>query len=88
MSATYAQSLHQGLTYLAKIIDWRIKNYFKEENAEEVPVPRPPQDWLATESPFSIFVQEHELTLTEQLTLLLALAPHLQPDFCDRLITA
>lgn len=88
MSATYTKSLHQGLTYLAKIIDWRIKTYFKEESAEEIPVPRPSQDWLATESPFSIFVQEHDLPLTEQLTLLLALAPHLQPDFCDRLITA
>jgi AAA+ superfamily predicted ATPase len=88
MSAPIAKSLHQGLTYLAKIIDWRIKTYFKEDGAADIPVPRPPKDWLAIESPFSAFVQEHELNLPEQLTLLLAIAPHIQPDFCDRLITA
>jgi hypothetical protein len=88
MSATNAQSLQQGLTYLAKFIDWRIKTYFKEPSDPEISAPKPPDDWLAPRSSFSEFVHEHQLPLPEQLTLLLAIAPHLQPDFCDRIITA
>lgn len=87
ISVPNSESLHQGLVYLSKIIDWRMKTYFNADDEAAIPIPRPPKDWMSVESPFTQFVHEHELSLIEQLTLLLALAPHLQPDLCDRLIT-
>jgi len=88
MSAPDTKPLQQGLTYLSQVINWRIATYFGESDKAETSPPRPPQDWLSRKSPFTEFVHQNELNLSEQLTLLLALAPHLQPDFCDRLITA
>jgi AAA+ superfamily predicted ATPase len=88
MSAPNVEPLQQGLTYLSQVIDWRLKTYFGENNETEISIPHPPEGWLSVESPFTTFIQQHDLDLSEQLTLLLALAPHLQPDFCDRLITA
>lgn len=82
------QTLETALTYLAEVIHWRISTYFGD-NAQPAPaMPSPPADWLTIDTPFSQFIHQHQLELIEQLTLLIALAPHLQPDFFDRLITA
>lgn len=80
------QALQNALNYLAQVIQWRM-SFFKDEGSKR-PMPQPAQDWLSAETPFSWFIRNHQLNTVEQLTLLIALAPHLQPDFFDQLITA
>lgn len=47
-----------------------------------------PSEWLNTHTPLFSFLRQHQFNLMEQLTLLVALAPHLQPNFFDQSITA
>ncbi|WP_339366909.1 ATP-binding protein [Calothrix sp. 336/3] len=49
-------------------------------------MPSPPEDWLKAESPLPCFIRKYQLDSAAQLTLLIALAPHLQPDFFERTI--
>lgn len=44
--------------------------------------------WLTAETSLAQFIRQHQLQPIEQLTLLIALAPHLQPDCFDQWITA
>ncbi|MFN6570950.1 ATP-binding protein [Dendronalium sp. ChiSLP03b] len=81
------QTLEQGLNYLAQVIKWRMDYHFSS-NGHKVPMPSSPDGWLTGETPLTRFIHKHQLNTAEQLTLLMALAPHLQPDFFDCLITA
>jgi hypothetical protein len=83
-----AQALQESLNYLDQVIQWRMAVCFSENGQSLSPMPTPPNDWLTTESPLTQFMHLHQLDVVEQLTLLMAIAPHLQPDFFDRLITA
>ncbi|MEO0408045.1 MAG: ATP-binding protein, partial [Cyanobacteria bacterium P01_A01_bin.135] len=87
MRSPDAQTLQNGLAYLAQVIQWRIQTYFNQPESA-TPIPEPPQNWLTTQSPLAQFIQAHNLGQAEQLTLLIALAPHLQPSFFDQWITA
>ncbi|BAZ00991.1 AAA superfamily ATPase [Tolypothrix tenuis PCC 7101] len=82
------QTLENALNYLAKIIEWRMEYYFGRDESVKAPIPHLPDDWLSAETPLTSFIRKHKLDTAEQLTLLMAIAPHLQPDFFDRLITA
>jgi DNA polymerase III delta prime subunit len=82
------QTLETALTYLAQVIQGRIANHFGDDVQASVAIPTPPDRWLKADTPLSRFIHQHQLDSIEQLTLLIALAPHLQPDFFDRLITA
>ena len=82
-----AQSLYKALNALAQVIQWRM-SVFKETIASTATLPIPSDEWLLTETPLTEFIRDHQLNLAEQLTLLIALAPHLQPDFFDQWITA
>jgi hypothetical protein len=82
------QTLQTALHYLAQVIQWRLASYFGSTPHPGKPLPAPPDNWLAPETALSRFIQTHQLDLFEQLTVLIALAPHLQPDFFDQAITA
>lgn len=82
-----AQSLHKALNYLAQVIQWRM-SVFKDAELSQSPFPTSSDEWQLAETPLSWFILSHQLNLAEQLTLLIALAPHLQPDFFDQWITA
>jgi hypothetical protein len=86
--STNVQILETAIAYLADVIHWRISTYFGEAAQLKAAMPSPPADWLAGDAPFSRFVHQRQFSLIEQLTLLIALAPHLQPDFFDQTITA
>jgi ATPase family associated with various cellular activities (AAA) len=79
-------ALHHALTYLAEVIQWRMSCFSEPEQAT-TPMPQPSEEWLIAEFPLSWFIHKHQLNVAEQLTMLIALAPHLQPDFFDQLIT-
>ncbi|NET31555.1 MAG: ATP-binding protein, partial [Cyanothece sp. SIO1E1] len=81
-------TLQQALQYLAEVIQWRLESYFATTPHPSETLPEPPGDWLALETALSRFIVTHQLDVFEQLTLLIALAPHLQPDFFDQAIAA
>jgi AAA+ superfamily predicted ATPase len=81
------QALQNALQYLAQVIQWRLASCFSTTPLEKS-LPQLPPNWLASESTLFQFIETHQLDIFEQLTLFIALAPHLQPDFFDRAITA
>ena len=86
--ASNIPTLETALTYLAQVIHWRITSYFGDHPHPDEAIPNPPDLFLKADLPIGRFIHQHQLNLFEQLTLLIALAPHLQPDFFDRTITA
>ncbi len=88
MRSPDAQTLQTALKYLAQVIQWRMTTYFSDNGKSRDPMPSLPKGWLSQETPLTHFINTHQLDISEQLTLLIALAPHLQPDFFDQLITA
>ncbi|MEM9214088.1 MAG: ATP-binding protein [Cyanobacteria bacterium P01_F01_bin.150] len=89
MRSFNASTLQQALDYLARAIQWRIQSCFNPSQPSSVSnFSGLSSDWLAIDSPLSQFIQAHQLNSSEQLVLLTALAPHLQPDFFDQWITA
>ena len=83
-----AQTLQNALKYLAEVIQWRMVSYFSDNGQSRRLMPQPPDELLTAETPLSYFIHRHQLDTAEQLTLLMALVPHLQPDFFDQSITA
>lgn len=81
-------TLEMGLNYLAEVIQWRMDGEFHGNGKSHSQLPNPPADWLTTESPLTRYIRKYQLDNAALLTLLIALAPHLQPDFFDRLIMA
>lgn len=82
------QTLQSALQYLEQVIQWRLASYFAKIPSFGEPLPQPPANWLASETTLFQFIETHQLDIFEQLTLLIALAPHLQPNFFDQAITA
>ncbi len=86
-TATHPPSLLHALSYLARVIRVRLALYFEQETPyerlEDLPRPAP----NGVRSAYTDFLQEHDLTFEEHIVLLLALAPHLQPDFFDTVIS-
>jgi hypothetical protein len=86
-----AENLHmlrQALSDLAQVIQWRMAKSFPDSDVEASLMPEPLGDWLMAQVPLAEFVRQHQLNRVEHLALLMALAPHLDPDFFDRTITA
>ncbi|MUG97778.1 AAA family ATPase [Scytonema sp. UIC 10036] len=83
-----AQTLQYALSYLAEVIEWRMTSYFGDRAQYEMLIPNSPDDLWVADTPLTLFIRKHLLNTAEQLTLLIALAPHLQPDFFDQSIAA
>jgi AAA+ superfamily predicted ATPase len=81
-------ALERMLQYLETVIRWRMALYFENSLTAAEKLPVPPPDWLPSGASITQFIELHQFTLEEQLTVLIALAPHLQPDFFDQAITA
>ncbi len=79
-------TLETALNYLAGVIQWRMGCYFNDNGHGKEAMPSPPDEWLIPDTPLASFVRKYDLDTVAQLTLLIALVPHLQPDFFDRLI--
>ncbi len=85
--AVHPQSLLDALQYLTQVIQARLALYFKQEipylRLEDIPRPAP----NGVRSAYTDFLMAHDLSFEEHVILLLALAPHLQPDFFDEAIS-
>jgi hypothetical protein len=73
-----------SLTFLQETINRRLQNFFQKENAE--PFSYPELKFEPDNSPLHNFIVSHNLNLEAYFVLLLALAPHVQPNFLDAMI--
>lgn len=74
-------NLLTSLTFLADLARFRLAAHFGK-----AAVPPQPPVMKDDDAPFTRFVQQKRLTVDEFTVLMIALAPHLQPDFFDNLV--
>jgi hypothetical protein len=77
------QNINQSLDFLHNVIDKRLQNYFSN-NGHDFNFPElkiEPDD-----APLNHFLLEHKPNIEEFTILLLALIPHMQPNFLDRIV--
>ena len=82
-----AMAISNEIDWLHTILDTRIRLYFGDDceygNISEVPVPSA----RITGSTFHDFIIDRKLSLPERIVMLLALLPHVRPEFLDRLLS-
>jgi hypothetical protein len=79
---TYHQDIIYSLATLRNVIEWRLKIFFNAET--EPPVYFDQANWAVQVGPQnSIFTK---FNLEEYIIFMLALAPHVQPNFIDQII--
>jgi len=78
------QNIAPSLTFLQDVIRRRLEQFFHSENSTEFNWPelKLEQDG----APLHQFLSRHQLNIEEYVVLLLALTPHLQPNFLDAII--
>lgn len=81
--AVATEMLPLELQYLDKLIRFRLGKYFDEDPATEEPTMPDLQFW---QLPLKDFIRDNSLSKTEALVLLIAIAPHVQPDLFDSAI--
>lgn len=82
-----ALAIGQYLKFLAGILRQRLKQYF--ENGEKPPKPGDINKLVSArdDSELSTFIREHTLSPEEIVVVLLALVPHVRPEFFDSIIS-
>ena len=70
-----ALCLQQELNWLARCIELRLHSYFQQQSVDLLQQAAPPQ-LSATQGCYADFVLSQQLSATERLIVLLALAPH------------
>ncbi len=90
-SQANAAVLERELAWLARLIDVRMKHYFKlEDTGTELPASVyavAPPEFADLTAPFPAFVQRHRLDFSERAAFILALAPSLRPQLLDIFFT-
>ncbi|WP_298547920.1 ATP-binding protein [uncultured Aquimarina sp.] len=71
------------LSFLREVIEYRLKDNY----TSEIPVFPKFDDIVSDDSLFSVFVRKKELSLEEVITLLLAMVPHISPNFFTTIIS-
>lgn len=77
-------NLDHYLFFLKDLLHQRITNFLLVPTAE--PLVFPDIEIKIDATPIALFIVRHRLTIEEHLILLLAIAPHIQPDFFDEII--
>ncbi|MEO8860590.1 MAG: ATP-binding protein [Ginsengibacter sp.] len=83
MQAGY-QSIIHSLDFLKELILRRLNAYFNKENADEFSYQQLRLD--EDNSTFNNFLLHHKPSLEEYTIILLALSPHIQPNFLDSIV--
>ena len=78
--------LLEYMTWLEKILLQRLDQCLN--NTESVPIINPdkPPTPSHPDVPLAAFIRQHQLSRDEQLILIIALAPHVNPEFYNRII--
>jgi AAA+ superfamily predicted ATPase len=85
MDSSNAQNLGHSLDYLGKVLEARISALCLAEG-EPNPVQLPALAYFDDNSAFGNFIKVRQPAFDEYIILLLALAPHVRPDFLDKAI--
>ncbi|KUL27661.1 ATP-binding protein [Chlorobium limicola] len=72
-----------ALDSLKTIFSGRLKIFLGKENAIDIDPPR----FVMDNSPFASFIQRHQPSFDEYVILLLAMAPHIKPEYLSSIIT-
>lgn len=80
----YQQNIIRSLTFLREVISRRLDIFFNKEQHKEFIYPElnMPQE----DTPLNNFLNQQQLNIEEYCILILALAPHLQPNFIENII--
>ncbi len=78
------QNIARSLLFLQDVIKRRLQDFFQKEN--EAPFAWPELILEKDDAPLNNFLVKHQVNVDEFIILLLALAPHLQPNFLDVVI--
>jgi len=82
--STNTENITRALGFLQEIIIQRLDDFFKKENAQ--PFNLPGYRIVNDQAPVNHFLVEHNLSIEECTILLLALVPHIQPNFIDSIV--
>lgn len=77
-------NIYSSLSFLEEVIKKRLTIFFQKENAE--PFAYPELKMQADDSPLNHFLIKHQSNMEEYIILLLALMPHIQPNFIDVIV--
>jgi AAA+ superfamily predicted ATPase len=75
-------SLDTGLQYLHSVVSRRLDVYFRKESQEPVSAIA----YFRDDSPFAQFLERHQPGFEEYVLILMALAPHIEPNVFDTII--
>jgi hypothetical protein len=78
------QNIIHSLDFLREVCNKRLQIFFSKENA--VPFSYPELKFESDDSPLNHFIVNHKLNIEEYIILLLALVPHIQPNFIDSIV--
>ena len=86
MDNKQASPFPAALEYLNRVIQTRLSLYYgkksKYRTLQDIPIP----NYSGYEAPFTAFLEENSVDRREFIALMVALAPHLDPNFFDRAI--
>ncbi|MCJ8208333.1 ATP-binding protein [Mucilaginibacter sp. RS28] len=82
-----AAVLTRELQWLAQVIDTRMTSYFQQDFSPGLIEEIPPPDLSNNNSVYAKYISHYKLDIYERIILLLALAPHLQPQLLDTFFT-
>ena len=85
-ASSNAANLHFALDYLRKVLKTRLGIHFNQNGNGEEAVELPSLGFYDDGSVFSQFIVENQPSFEEYVILLLALAPHVQPNFLGKAI--
>jgi hypothetical protein len=86
-ASTNAQVIAADLQWLQTLIEQRIHNFINQNNPEQlIEIDPPAPDISAAGVFYADFVRQHELTTEERQSVLLALAPEVQPELLDQFL--
>jgi hypothetical protein len=80
-----ARDLERELDWFVRVLDARLKSYFREANAAD-PMAIQPPSVDGSDSAWARFLREHNVTPAQRLVILLALIPHVRPQLLDVLL--
>ena len=81
------KNLDEALAYLREVIRLRLEQHFNTKvSASGRELQFPIFEWTESQDAFTRFIAHCNLSLEEFVTLLLALAPHLEPHFFENII--
>ncbi len=80
----HSTNLDISIQWLTDVVGTCLRSQLRGEAGADVPTP----DYTNDGSAFARFIEKHNPTYEEMIVLLMALVPHVQPQFFDKLIAS